>query len=124
MSRGWSHRALSFLLVGEMKGWLASLRAPGPCSGAPCWRKCSQNDSVAVAGTTVEHLYGIIAICTHVLVSLFLLGRIRNKAEVDEAAVDAILSLNIISAKYLKSSHNSSRWGTLRSVTSQSCRAD
>ncbi|XP_058575124.1 kinesin-like protein KIF1B isoform X22 [Neofelis nebulosa] len=36
-------------------------------------------------------------------------GRIRNKAEVDEAAVDAILSLNIISAKYLKSSHNSSR---------------
>ncbi|XP_045854386.1 kinesin-like protein KIF1B isoform X8 [Meles meles] len=36
-------------------------------------------------------------------------GRIRNKAEVDEAAVDAILSLNIVSAKYLKSSHNSSR---------------
>ncbi|XP_040119330.1 kinesin-like protein KIF1B isoform X7 [Oryx dammah] len=36
-------------------------------------------------------------------------GRIRNKAEVEEAAVDAILSLNIISAKYLKSSHNSSR---------------
>ncbi|XP_017915857.1 PREDICTED: kinesin-like protein KIF1B isoform X7 [Capra hircus] len=36
-------------------------------------------------------------------------GRIRNKAEVDEAAVDAILSLNIISAKYLKSSHNASR---------------
>lgn len=36
-------------------------------------------------------------------------GRIRNKAEVDEAAIDAILSLNIISAKYLKSSHNSSR---------------
>ncbi|NXO76591.1 KIF1B protein, partial [Sitta europaea] len=36
-------------------------------------------------------------------------GRIRNKAEVDEAAVDAILSLNIISAKYLKSSHNSNR---------------
>ncbi|XP_032057484.1 kinesin-like protein KIF1B isoform X4 [Aythya fuligula] len=36
-------------------------------------------------------------------------GRIRNKAEVDEAAVDAILSLNIISAKYLKSSHSSSR---------------
>uniref|UniRef100_A0A2K5JPF5 plus-end-directed kinesin ATPase n=1 Tax=Colobus angolensis palliatus TaxID=336983 RepID=A0A2K5JPF5_COLAP len=35
-------------------------------------------------------------------------GRIRNKPEVDEAAVDAILSLNIISAKYLKSSHNSS----------------
>uniref|UniRef100_A0A8C4UU74 plus-end-directed kinesin ATPase n=1 Tax=Falco tinnunculus TaxID=100819 RepID=A0A8C4UU74_FALTI len=29
-------------------------------------------------------------------------GRIRNKPEVDEAAVDAILSLNIISAKYLK----------------------
>uniref|UniRef100_A0A2K5PZA9 plus-end-directed kinesin ATPase n=1 Tax=Cebus imitator TaxID=2715852 RepID=A0A2K5PZA9_CEBIM len=36
-------------------------------------------------------------------------SRIRNKPEVDEAAVDAILSLNIISAKYLKSSHNSSR---------------
>ncbi|XP_009572441.1 PREDICTED: kinesin-like protein KIF1B isoform X2 [Fulmarus glacialis] len=36
-------------------------------------------------------------------------GRIRNKAEVDEAAVDAILSLNIISAKYLKSSHTSNR---------------
>ncbi|XP_065277405.1 kinesin-like protein KIF1B isoform X2 [Emys orbicularis] len=36
-------------------------------------------------------------------------GRIRNKAEVDEAAVDAILSLNIISAKYLKSSHRSNR---------------
>lgn len=47
---------------------------------------------------------------THALVSLFLLGRIRNKAEVDEAAIDAILSLNIISAKYLKSSLNSSRW--------------
>ncbi|XP_063091564.1 kinesin-like protein KIF1B isoform X15 [Cavia porcellus] len=36
-------------------------------------------------------------------------GRIRNKPEVDEAAVDAILSLNIISAKYLKASHSSSR---------------
>nr|XP_045006468.1 kinesin-like protein KIF1B isoform X10 [Jaculus jaculus] len=36
-------------------------------------------------------------------------GRIRNKPEVDEAAVDAILSLNIISAKSLKSSYNSSR---------------
>ncbi|XP_062449662.1 kinesin-like protein KIF1B isoform X6 [Rhea pennata] len=36
-------------------------------------------------------------------------GRIRNKAEVDEAAVDAVLSLNIISAKYLKSSHSSNR---------------
>ncbi|NXN96437.1 KIF1B protein, partial [Rhinopomastus cyanomelas] len=36
-------------------------------------------------------------------------GRIRNKAEVDEGAVDAILSLNIISAKYLKSSHSSNR---------------
>ncbi|XP_040441383.1 kinesin-like protein KIF1B isoform X24 [Falco naumanni] len=36
-------------------------------------------------------------------------GRIRNKPEVDEAAVDAILSLNIISAKYLKSSHSSNR---------------
>lgn len=51
--------------------------------------------------------------CPHVLVSFSSLsGRIRNKAEVDEAAVDAILSLNIISAKYLKSSHNSSRWAT------------
>nr|XP_060614908.1 kinesin-like protein KIF1B isoform X16 [Anolis sagrei ordinatus] len=36
-------------------------------------------------------------------------GRIRNKAEVDEGAVDAILSLNIISAKYLRISHSSNR---------------
>ncbi|XP_036901167.1 kinesin-like protein KIF1B isoform X12 [Sturnira hondurensis] len=36
-------------------------------------------------------------------------GRIRSTAEVDEAAVDAVLSLNIVSAKYLKSSHSSSR---------------
>lgn len=36
-------------------------------------------------------------------------GRIRNKAEVDDAAVDAILSLNIISAKYLRISHSSHR---------------
>ncbi|XP_020041694.2 kinesin-like protein KIF1B isoform X8 [Castor canadensis] len=36
-------------------------------------------------------------------------GRIRSRPEVDEAAVDAILSLNIISAKSLKSSHSSSR---------------
>ncbi|XP_034359226.1 kinesin-like protein KIF1B isoform X3 [Arvicanthis niloticus] len=36
-------------------------------------------------------------------------GRIRSKPEVDEAAVDAVLSLNIISAKSLKSSHSSSR---------------
>ncbi|XP_057176079.1 kinesin-like protein KIF1B isoform X9 [Triplophysa rosa] len=35
-------------------------------------------------------------------------GRIRNKPEVDDSAADAVLSLNIISAKYLKSSHNSS----------------
>ncbi|XP_026055821.1 kinesin-like protein KIF1B isoform X9 [Carassius auratus] len=35
-------------------------------------------------------------------------GRIRNKPEVDESAADAVLSLNIISAKNLKSSHNSS----------------
>ncbi|XP_072306264.1 kinesin-like protein KIF1B isoform X1 [Eucyclogobius newberryi] len=34
-------------------------------------------------------------------------GRIRNKAEVDESAADAVLSLNIISAKNIKSSHNS-----------------
>ncbi|XP_042335344.1 kinesin-like protein KIF1B isoform X4 [Sceloporus undulatus] len=36
-------------------------------------------------------------------------GRIRNKAEVDDGAVDAILSLNIISAKYLRISHSSNR---------------
>ncbi|XP_030078314.1 kinesin-like protein KIF1B isoform X4 [Microcaecilia unicolor] len=36
-------------------------------------------------------------------------GRIRNKAEVADSAVDAVLSLNIISAKYLKSSLSSSR---------------
>ncbi|XP_039223542.1 kinesin-like protein KIF1B isoform X5 [Crotalus tigris] len=36
-------------------------------------------------------------------------GRIRNKAEVDETAVDAVLSLNIISAKYLRVSHSSNR---------------
>ncbi|XP_075459652.1 kinesin-like protein KIF1B isoform X15 [Ascaphus truei] len=36
-------------------------------------------------------------------------GRVRSKAEVDEAAADAVLSLNIISAKYLRSSHSSSR---------------
>ncbi|XP_069803084.1 kinesin-like protein KIF1B isoform X7 [Dendropsophus ebraccatus] len=35
-------------------------------------------------------------------------GRVRNKPEVDEAAADAVLSLNIISAKYLKN-HSSSR---------------
>ncbi|XP_072012583.1 kinesin-like protein KIF1B isoform X21 [Engystomops pustulosus] len=35
-------------------------------------------------------------------------GRVRNRAEVDEAAADAVLSLNIISAKYLKN-HSSSR---------------
>ncbi|XP_073513373.1 kinesin-like protein KIF1B isoform X18 [Phyllobates terribilis] len=35
-------------------------------------------------------------------------GRVRNNAEVDEAAADAVLSLNIISAKYLKN-HSSSR---------------
>eukprot|EP00079_Xenopus_tropicalis_P027957 XP_012822413.1 PREDICTED: kinesin-like protein KIF1B isoform X10 [Xenopus tropicalis] len=34
-------------------------------------------------------------------------GRVRNKA--DEAAADAVLSLNIISAKYLRSSHSSGR---------------
>ncbi|TRZ03734.1 hypothetical protein DNTS_009734, partial [Danionella cerebrum] len=38
-----------------------------------------------------------------------LIGRIRNKPEVDDSAADAVLSLNIISAKNLKSSHNSSR---------------
>ncbi|XP_058265517.1 kinesin-like protein KIF1B isoform X7 [Hemibagrus wyckioides] len=36
-------------------------------------------------------------------------GRIRNKPEVDDAAADAVLSLNIISAKSMKSSHNSNR---------------
>ncbi|XP_073459654.1 kinesin-like protein KIF1B isoform X11 [Aquarana catesbeiana] len=35
-------------------------------------------------------------------------GRVRNKTEVDESPADAVLSLNIISAKYLKS-HSSSR---------------
>lgn len=37
-------------------------------------------------------------------------GRIRNKAEVDDSAADAVLSLNIISAKNIKSSHNSNRY--------------
>lgn len=43
-------------------------------------------------------------------------GRIRNKAEVDDGAADAVLSLNIISAKNIKSSHNTNRYsnGTLR----------
>ncbi|XP_061759887.1 kinesin-like protein KIF1B isoform X20 [Nerophis ophidion] len=36
-------------------------------------------------------------------------GRIRNKTEVDDGTADAILSLNIISAKNIKSSHNSNR---------------
>ncbi|XP_061113271.1 kinesin-like protein KIF1B isoform X7 [Conger conger] len=36
-------------------------------------------------------------------------GRIRTKAEVDDTAADAVLSLNIISAKNIKSSHNSNR---------------
>ncbi|KAI5612221.1 kinesin-like protein KIF1B isoform X4, partial [Silurus asotus] len=36
-------------------------------------------------------------------------GRIRNKPEEDDAAADAVLSLNIISAKSMKSSHNSNR---------------
>ncbi|XP_051515413.1 kinesin-like protein KIF1B isoform X3 [Myxocyprinus asiaticus] len=36
-------------------------------------------------------------------------GRIRNKPEVDDSAADTVLSLNIISAKNLKSSHNSCR---------------
>ncbi|XP_065817873.1 kinesin-like protein KIF1B isoform X9 [Labrus bergylta] len=36
-------------------------------------------------------------------------GRIRNKTEVDDSAADAVLSLNIISAKNIKSSHNSNR---------------
>ncbi|XP_047435144.1 kinesin-like protein KIF1B isoform X18 [Mugil cephalus] len=36
-------------------------------------------------------------------------GRIRNKAEVDDGAADAVLSLNIISAKNIKSSHNTNR---------------
>lgn len=37
-------------------------------------------------------------------------GRIRSKAEVDDSASDGVLSLNIISAKNIKSSHNSNRW--------------
>ncbi|XP_024861983.1 kinesin-like protein KIF1B isoform X7 [Kryptolebias marmoratus] len=36
-------------------------------------------------------------------------GRIRNKPEVDDGAADAVLSLNIISAKNIKSSHNTNR---------------
>ncbi|XP_010890074.2 kinesin-like protein KIF1B isoform X14 [Esox lucius] len=36
-------------------------------------------------------------------------GRIRNKPEVDDSATDAVLSLNIISAKNIKSSHNANR---------------
>uniref|UniRef100_A0A3B3STU8 Kinesin family member 1B n=1 Tax=Paramormyrops kingsleyae TaxID=1676925 RepID=A0A3B3STU8_9TELE len=36
-------------------------------------------------------------------------GRIRNKPEVDDTTADAVLSLNIISAKNIKSSHSSSR---------------
>ncbi|XP_078413907.1 kinesin-like protein KIF1B isoform X5 [Cetorhinus maximus] len=36
-------------------------------------------------------------------------GRIRNKPEVDEAVVDAVLSLNIISAKHIKSSNETHR---------------
>ncbi|XP_061075922.1 kinesin-like protein KIF1B isoform X1 [Conger conger] len=36
-------------------------------------------------------------------------GRIRNKPEVDDTATDVVLSLNIISAKNMKSSHNSNR---------------
>ncbi|XP_074501186.1 kinesin-like protein KIF1B isoform X11 [Sebastes fasciatus] len=36
-------------------------------------------------------------------------GRIRSKTEVDDSAADAVLSLNIISAKNIKSSHNSNR---------------
>nr|XP_015823130.2 kinesin-like protein KIF1B isoform X2 [Nothobranchius furzeri] len=36
-------------------------------------------------------------------------GRIRNKPEVDDSAADAVLSLNIISAKNIKSSHNTNR---------------
>lgn len=37
-------------------------------------------------------------------------GRIRSKTEVDESAADSVLSLNIISAKNIKSSHNSNRY--------------
>ncbi|XP_034029156.1 kinesin-like protein KIF1B isoform X16 [Thalassophryne amazonica] len=37
------------------------------------------------------------------------MGRIRNKAEVDDGAADGVLSLNIISAKNIKSSHNTNR---------------
>uniref|UniRef100_A0AAR2M306 plus-end-directed kinesin ATPase n=1 Tax=Pygocentrus nattereri TaxID=42514 RepID=A0AAR2M306_PYGNA len=36
-------------------------------------------------------------------------GRIRSKPEVDDTAADAVLSLNIISAKNMKSSHNTNR---------------
>uniref|UniRef100_A0A4W3H7J3 plus-end-directed kinesin ATPase n=1 Tax=Callorhinchus milii TaxID=7868 RepID=A0A4W3H7J3_CALMI len=37
-------------------------------------------------------------------------GRIRNKPEVDETAVDAVLSLNIISAKHVKASSDAHRY--------------
>ncbi|XP_068602582.1 kinesin-like protein KIF1B [Brachionichthys hirsutus] len=36
-------------------------------------------------------------------------GRIRNKAEVDSCAAESVLSLNIISAKNIKSTHNANR---------------
>uniref|UniRef100_A0A6Q2ZK17 plus-end-directed kinesin ATPase n=1 Tax=Esox lucius TaxID=8010 RepID=A0A6Q2ZK17_ESOLU len=39
-------------------------------------------------------------------------GRIRNKPEVDDSATDAVLSLNIISAKNIKSSHNANRYAS------------
>lgn len=47
----------------------------------------------------------MLIICAHLCPP----GRIRSKAEVDDSATDAVLSLNIISAKSIKSSHNSNR---------------
>ncbi|XP_065325942.1 kinesin-like protein KIF1B [Pelmatolapia mariae] len=41
--------------------------------------------------------------------SLKIPGRIRNKAGVDDSAADVVLSLNIISAKNIESSHNNNR---------------
>lgn len=48
-------------------------------------------------------------------------GRIRNKAEVDDSAADAVLSLNIISAKNIKSSHNSNRYLSATDYLLYSC---
>uniref|UniRef100_A0A674N457 plus-end-directed kinesin ATPase n=1 Tax=Takifugu rubripes TaxID=31033 RepID=A0A674N457_TAKRU len=56
-----------------------------------------------------ELVVGEQTIYTISTASIHLFSRIRNKAEVDDSASDGILSLNIISAKNIKSSHNSNR---------------